>query len=86
MNQFALRAAGIGASLSQVPILHGIDVAFAAGRWTIIVGPNGAGKSTLLKALAGLLPHTGSVELLGQPLASFSGRQRSQSLAWVGLG
>ena len=86
MSQFALRAAGIGASLSHVPILHGIDLAFAAGRWTSIVGPNGAGKSTLLKVLAGLLPHTGSVELLGQPLAKFSGRQRAQNLAWLGQG
>ena len=34
-------------------VLHGIDLALAAGRWTSIVGPNGAGKSTLLKALAG---------------------------------
>ena len=33
---------------------------------TVIVGPNGAGKTTLLKALAGLLPRTGTVQLDGQ--------------------
>jgi iron complex transport system ATP-binding protein len=48
------------------------------------VGPNGAGKSTLLKVLANLLPHTGSVSLLGQPLARMPARQRAQSLAWLG--
>jgi iron complex transport system ATP-binding protein len=64
--------------------LHGIDVSFAAGCWTSIVGPNGAGKSTLLKVLAGLLPHTGSVKLLGQALAAIPSRKRAQQLAWLG--
>lgn len=37
-----------------------------------ILGPNGAGKSTLIKAMLGLLPHSGKVQLdqkdLGQVL------------------
>ncbi|MCX7278912.1 MAG: ABC transporter ATP-binding protein [Burkholderiales bacterium] len=86
MNNIAIRASGICVSLGNVPVLHGIDLALGAGRWTSIVGPNGAGKSTLLKVLAGLLPCTGSVELLGQPLAALSGRQRAQQLAWLGQG
>jgi iron complex transport system ATP-binding protein len=64
--------------------LHGIDVSFTAGCWTSIVGPNGAGKSTLLKVLAGLLPHTGSITLLGQPLDEIPSRRRAQQLAWLG--
>ena len=28
-----------------------------------ILGPNGAGKSTLIKAMLGLLPHSGRVQL-----------------------
>jgi iron complex transport system ATP-binding protein len=59
-------------------------MALAAGRWTSIVGPNGAGKSTLLKVLAHLLPHTGRVELLGQPLAKMPARQRARHLSWLG--
>jgi iron complex transport system ATP-binding protein len=86
MNNVAIRASGICASLGNVPVLHGIDLALGAGRWTSIVGPNGAGKSTLLKVLAGLLPCSGSVELLGQPLAALPGRQRAQQLAWLGQG
>ncbi|MDR7376688.1 iron complex transport system ATP-binding protein [Rhodoferax ferrireducens] len=86
MTNIALRASGVCASLSKAPILHGIDASFGKGRWASIVGPNGAGKSTLLKVLAGLLPCTGSVELLGRPLASFPGRQRAQTLAWLGQG
>jgi len=49
-----------------------------------VVGPNGAGKSTLLKVLAGLLPHSGEVQLLGQPLHRMPGRVRAQQLAWLG--
>ena len=84
MNSIAVHAYSIRASLGNTEILHGIDVAFTAGRWTSIVGPNGAGKSTLLKVLAGLLPHNGTVMLLGQPLVSLPGRLRAQQLAWLG--
>ena len=84
MHSIAIQADDIRASLGNVQVLHGIDLAFAAGRWTSIVGPNGAGKSTLLKVLAGLLAHSGAVTLLGQPLAHLPGRQRAQQLAWLG--
>ena len=39
---------------------------------TVIVGPNGAGKTTLLKALAGLLPRTGTVALDGNDLPAMN--------------
>jgi len=84
MRSIAVRAQAIEASLGNVQVLHGINLAFPAGRWTSIVGPNGAGKSTLLKVLAGLLPCTGSVTLLGQPLATLPGRVRARQLAWLG--
>ena len=80
----AVQAIGINASLGDAHILKDIDLALPAGRWTSIVGPNGAGKSTLLKVLASLLPHTGSVHLLGQSLATLPARQRAQQLAWLG--
>jgi iron complex transport system ATP-binding protein len=82
----ALQARGVGVVLGEVPVLHGVDVAFPAARWTSVVGPNGAGKSTLLKALAGLLPHSGEVQLLDRPLAQWRGRERAQRLAWLGQG
>jgi iron complex transport system ATP-binding protein len=74
----------LGLSIGNRPILHGVDLALEAGRWSCIVGPNGAGKSTLLKALAGLLPCTGSVQLLGRDLAAWPRRVRAQQLAWLG--
>ena len=86
MKNVAIHAHSISASLSKVPVLHGVSVDIQAGRWTGIVGPNGAGKSTLLKVLAGLLPFTGTVTLQGQNMASMPARQRAQTLAWLGQG
>ncbi|WP_114968838.1 ABC transporter ATP-binding protein [Rhodoferax ferrireducens] len=84
MNSIAIGARSISASLGNVQVLHDIDLALPAGRWTSIVGPNGAGKSTLLKVLAGLLQHAGAVTLLGQPLERLPGRVRARQLAWLG--
>lgn len=80
----ALHAHHVHASLGQHRVLHGIEVSFAQGKWTSIVGPNGAGKSTLLKVLAGLLPASGEVFLLDQPLLALSRQQRARQLSWLG--
>jgi len=38
----------------------------AAGEVVALIGPNGAGKSSLLRAVVGLVPHGGDVELRGR--------------------
>lgn len=80
----ALQGQGITVRFGATEVLHDVSVALPQGRWTSIVGPNGAGKSTLLKVLAGLLPHGGSVQLLGRPLADWPARERARQLAWLG--
>ena len=80
----AITARGVGVTLGGRPVLQGIDLSLAAGRWTAIVGPNGAGKTTLLKALARLLPHRGEVQLLGRSADAWSHRERALRLAWLG--
>ncbi len=42
-------------------VLDGVDFQAVPGSVTAIVGPNGAGKSTLLKAIAGLVPASGTL-------------------------
>ena len=80
----AVRAHEIKARLGNTEVLSDISIDFYRARWTSIVGPNGAGKSTLLKVLAALIPFTGSVELLGQPMHSLPAKQRAKQLSWLG--
>jgi iron complex transport system ATP-binding protein len=80
----ALACTGLRVTLGGREVLHGIDLALGAGRWTAIAGPNGAGKTTLLKALAQLLPARGTVTLLGKPAQAWTARERSRAIAWLG--
>jgi len=74
----------LGNGSAKSPVLHGVSLDIVAGQWTSIVGPNGAGKSTLLKVLAGVLPHGGTVSLLGRDLPNIAHRERARELAWLG--
>jgi iron complex transport system ATP-binding protein len=82
----ALETRQLSASLGGCRVLKAIELKIKPGRWTCVVGPNGAGKSSLLKALAGLLPCSGQVLWLGQPLAALNRQQRALQLSWLGQG
>ncbi len=83
-KNIAAQAISVSASIGNNPILHSIDVAFKKAYWTSVVGPNGAGKSTLLKVMAGLMPSSGEVQLMGRPLAQWPRTRRAQTLSWLG--
>jgi len=80
----ALRCEQVSACFGAREVLHDVTLALPQGRWISMVGPNGAGKSTLLKVLAGLLPHGGTVALLGRPLHDWRARERAQQMSWLG--
>ncbi|MGB8650207.1 MAG: ATP-binding cassette domain-containing protein, partial [Mycobacteriales bacterium] len=52
------------------------EVAAEPGEVVALVGPNGAGKTSLLRALAGLAPATGSVEIGGREVAGLPPHDR----------
>jgi len=64
-------------------VLDHVDVTVGPGDWFTIVGPNGAGKTTLLRALLGLVPADGRIDLLGTPLPALSRRERARLAAFV---
>jgi putative ABC transport system ATP-binding protein len=67
-----------GEGPAQVQVLHGIDLAIPAGRFTAIVGPSGSGKSTLLHLLSGVeQPTSGQILLEEQDLAMLSDDERA---------
>jgi iron complex transport system ATP-binding protein len=55
----------------------------ASGEWLGLIGPNGAGKSSLLRAIVGLVPAGGDVQVDGSPLALRSRRRRAALIAYV---
>jgi iron complex transport system ATP-binding protein len=57
-----------------------------AGELLALVGPNGAGKTTLLRALAGLLPAAGEIELNGRRLETVAPRERARAIAYLPQG
>jgi len=66
------------------PVVHNIDLSFAAGTVTGLVGPNGAGKTTLLRvALRLIAPAAGKVQLLGKPLPDWSPQGLACALAYL---
>ena len=66
-----------GEETARIEVLRGVNFNARVGRLTFIVGPSGCGKTTLLSVIAGLLDaERGSVELFGENVAEFSGRER----------
>lgn len=68
----------LAVTLQKRSILQGLNLSANGGDVISIIGQNGAGKSTLLKALAGLMPYTGTVhvEVNGQ-------RQKKPRIAYL---
>lgn len=65
-------------------VLSGLSLPpIGQGRITALVGPNGAGKTTLLRALAGLLPASGSVRLDGRNLLEAPAAERARQIAFM---
>lgn len=81
-----LTASNLSVRLDRTPIVKDASLTLRAGQLTAMVGPNGAGKTTLVRALAGVLPADGEIELDGKPLSDFSPRERAKRIAYLPQG
>lgn len=82
-GHLGLRASGVSVALGGRTVLRDVDLEAQPGEVLALLGPNGAGKSTLLKAIAGLLPYEGSVEIADTEVASLSPRMRAKRISYV---
>jgi iron complex transport system ATP-binding protein len=78
-----LSAHGLSVDRGRRRVVDDVTFAARAGALTALLGPNGAGKSTVLKAVAGLLPFAGSVEVDGQDVRALEPRARARRIAYV---
>jgi iron complex transport system ATP-binding protein len=81
-----LTAQGLNVKLAGRVVLNDVSLALPSGRLVALVGPNGAGKTTLLRALAGLVPSDGAIDVGGEALSSLSLRQRARRFAYLPQG
>jgi iron complex transport system ATP-binding protein len=81
-----LAAQQLEVTLSGRTVLHDVSLSLPSGQLVALVGPNGAGKTTLLRALAGLVPSTGSIEIGGDRLSSLSLRERARRFGYLPQG
>ena len=70
-----LNVKNMTACYGKTEVLHGIDLKITSGETVFIGGANGSGKTTLLRALAGIIPHKGTVEIDGREISSMKRKE-----------
>lgn len=81
-----LRADDVTVTLGGHAIVSAASLSLRAGELAVLIGPNGAGKTTLVRALAGLLPCEGRIELEGRPLDAWTSRERARRIGYLPQG
>lgn len=79
----ALALADVGVIRGGRRVVADVDLAVGAGEWVGLIGPNGAGKTSLLSAVAGVLPSTGALTILGEAAERLSRAERARRVALV---
>jgi iron complex transport system ATP-binding protein len=69
--------------LSGNVLVDQVSLAVRKEGWLALVGPNGAGKTTTLRALARLVPFSGSVRIAGRETAGMRRRDLARQVAYV---
>jgi iron complex transport system ATP-binding protein len=81
-----LHAAGVVVRFGEALIVDGAALDLHSGELVVLIGPNGAGKTTLMRALAGLVPTEGRIDIDGTSLATLTVRERARRIAYLPQG
>jgi iron complex transport system ATP-binding protein len=74
---------GVSVDLDGSRVVDDLGLTVEAGEWVGLIGPNGAGKTTALRAVAGLVPYTGTIAVLGDEVSALSRREIARRIAYV---
>jgi branched-chain amino acid transport system ATP-binding protein len=79
-----LSVGGVHAGYGSSIVLRDVSLEAAPGEVSCLMGRNGAGKTTLLRALMGVLPKSGRVELDGRDVTHWNGHRIYEAgMVWV---
>ena len=85
-DNISIKAADLGCSRGQYPVFEGIGFSLGCGQGLFVRGANGSGKTSLLMVMAGVLPHSGSLEISrGGKEEDGNGAPDSQLLHFIGI-
>ncbi len=79
----AIELQDVTVELGGRAVVDRVAATVASGEWLALIGPNGAGKTSLLRAIARLVPFSGSIALEGRSTSSLSRTELSRLLAVV---
>ncbi len=74
--RFPIRQGLLGRVSAQVHAVEHVSLEIFRGETLSLVGESGCGKSTMARALVGLVPHDGRIEVGGKALAQMDGAGR----------
>ena len=66
--RFPLKGGLLGRTTAHVHAVEHVSLTINAGETFALVGESGCGKSTIAKAMVGLVPHQGRIEIAGQAM------------------
>ncbi len=73
----ALAITDLRVAYGPIRAVQGVTLSVAKGSVTAIVGSNGAGKSSILRAVAGMVPSTGTISVNGSSISALSSLDRT---------
>lgn len=77
-----LSVSALSVDIAGARILDDVFLLVPCGSTVAIVGPSGAGKSTLLRAIAGIVPASGSISIGGRDVTRLPAHRRNVGLVF----
>jgi iron complex transport system ATP-binding protein len=80
-SSFMLTLNNVSAGYEGVDVVKSVSFSVGSSERLSIIGPNGCGKTTLLKAISGILPFSGEIEIDKKLVSKMKPREKSQKIS-----